>query len=258
VAKTCVPDEQHDAEEAAVHKKYAWTDLTYLLHKNGVSWGYYVEHGTQPDCEDGAATCGTVLQDVKTPDAWNPLPDFATVKANHQVGNVQDLSRFYAAARQGTLPAVSWVVPSFVHSEHGPASISVGQQYVAGLMDAIGNGPDWDSTAVFLTWDDWGGYYDHVMPPVVDAAGYGIRVPGLVISPYARDHYIDHQTLSFDAYLKFIEDDFLGGQRIDGTSGRPDLRPTVRENASVLGDLSQGFDFDQAPRPYIPSSAFLP
>ena len=111
-------------------------------------------------------------------------------------------------------------------------------------------GPDWDSTAIFLTWDDWGGFYDHVAPPTVDQNGYGIRVPGIVISPYAKKAYIDHQTLSHDAYLKFIEDDFMSGQRIDPkTDGRADPRPTVRENVSVLGNLVSDFDFNQSPRP---------
>jgi plastocyanin len=111
-------------------------------------------------------------------------------------------------------------------------------------------GPDWNSTAIFLAWDDWGGFYDNVVPPKVDQNGYGIRVPGLVISPYAKRGYIDHQTLSFDAYLKFIEDDFLGGHRLDpATDARPDARPTVREDASVLGDLRSDFDFSQEPRP---------
>jgi len=88
-----------------------------------------------------------------------------------------------------------------------------------------------------------------VTPPHVDANGYGLRVPGLVISPYAKQGYIDHQTLSFDAYLKFIEDDFLDGQRLDPkTDGRPDSRPDVRENASILGDLRADFDFSQQPR----------
>ena len=83
----------------------------------------------------------------------------------------------------------------------------------------------------------------------MDENGYGLRVPGLVISPYAKQGYIDHQTLSFDAYLKFIEDIFLGGQRIDPeTDGRPDPRPNVRENASQLGDLLEDFDFVQSPR----------
>jgi phospholipase C len=110
-------------------------------------------------------------------------------------------------------------------------------------------GPEWSSTAIFLSWDDWGGFYDHVTPPSVDANGYGLRVPGLVISPYAKSGYVDHQTLSFDAYLKFIEDDFLGGQRLDPkTDGRPDPRPDVRENAPILGDLALDFDFTQTPR----------
>jgi phospholipase C len=84
----------------------------------------------------------------------------------------------------------------------------------------------------------------------VDNNGYGLRVPALVISPYAKKGYIDHQVLSQDAYFKFIEDDFLGGERIDpATDGRPDNRPDVRENNPLLGDLTNAFDFNQAPRP---------
>ena len=110
--------------------------------------------------------------------------------------------------------------------------------------------PNWSSTAIFLAWDDWGGFYDHVVPPTVDGNGYGFRVPALVISPYAKKGYIDHQTLSFDAYLKFIENDFLGGQRLNPkTDGRPDRRPNVRENAKNLGDLGNDFNFNQSPRP---------
>ena len=113
-------------------------------------------------------------------------------------------------------------------------------------------GPDWDSTAIFHTWDDWGGFYDHVVPPQVDSNGYGLRVPSLMISPYARRGHIDHQVLSFDAYNKFIEDDFLNGSRLDPkTDGRPDPRPDVRENASVLGNLYADFDFSQQPRPPV-------
>ena len=80
-----------------------------------------------------------------------------------------------------------------------------------GLINALMRSPDWKSTAIFLSWDDWGGFYDHVVPPHVDENGYGLRVPGIVIGPYARRGFIDHQTLSHDAYIKFIEDDFLGG-----------------------------------------------
>ena len=121
-------------------------------------------------------------------------------------------------------------------SEHPPATTSAGQSYVTSLINAVMRSPDWSSTAIFLAWDDWGGFYDHVAPPRVDVNGYGLRVPGLVISPYARTGYIDHQTLSFDAYAKFIEDDFLGGQRLDPrpTAG-PTRDPNVREAERILG-----------------------
>lgn len=231
---------------------YAWTDLTYLLHRANVSWAYYVFAGTEPDCEDGAATCSPKPQRAKTPGIWNPLPWFDTVKQDGQLGNVQDLTNFYSAAAKGTLPAVSWICPSGKYSEHPPALIHLGQAYVTGLVNAVMSGPDWNSTAIFLAWDDWGGFYDHVVPPLVDENGYGLRVPALVISPYARQGYVDHQTLSFDAYVKFIEDDFLDGARIDPkTDGRPDPRPDVRENATQLGDLRADFDFTQTPRPPI-------
>ena len=229
---------------------YAWTDLTYLLHKFNVTWGYYVFKGDEPDCEDDqAVSCAPVVQGPKTPGIWNPLPYFDTVQQDRQLGNIQSLSDFYAAARAGTLPSVSWVTPNSTVSEHPPALVSAGQTYVTGLINAIMRSPEWDSTAIFLAWDDWGGFYDHVDPPTVDMNGYGLRVPGLVISPYARQGFIDHQTLSFDAYLKFIEDDFLGGQRLDPrTDGRPDPRPDVREDAPQLGNIAADFDFSQPPR----------
>ncbi|HYM16650.1 MAG TPA: alkaline phosphatase family protein [Dehalococcoidia bacterium] len=236
---------------------YAWTDLTYLLHKQQVSWAYYVADGTEPDCENDQATCVAAPQRAGTPGIWNPLPWFDTVRQDGQLGNIQTLSRFYDAAKNGTLPAVSWIDPNGKVSEHPPALVSAGQAYVTGLINAIMQGPDWDSTAIFLVWDDWGGFYDHVAPPRIDQNGYGLRVPALVISPYAKQGYIDHQTLSFDAYLKFIEDDFLGGQRLDPkTDGRPDTRPTVRENVPQLGDLTSDFDFTQPPRkPVVLSGA---
>ncbi|HKV43538.1 MAG TPA: alkaline phosphatase family protein [bacterium] len=228
---------------------YAWTDLTYLLHEANVGWAYYVAEGTQPDCDDDAATCPPKPQRAGTPQIWNPLPWFETVREDGQLHNIQTVSHFFEAARDGTLPAVSWVVPNGRVSEHPPALISAGQTYVTSLINAVMQGPDWSSTAIFLSWDDWGGFYDHVVPPIVDRNGYGLRVPGLVISPYARDGHIDHQVLSFDAYVKFIEDDFLGGRRLDPkTDGRPDPRPDVRESLPQLGSLVRDFDFTQAPR----------
>ena len=230
---------------------YAWTDLTYLLHKHRVSWGYYIVNGTEPDCEnDEAVACVAPHQNAKTPGIWNVLPYFDTVKQDDQLGNIQSVSHFYDQARAGRLPAVSWVVPSGPVSEHPPGLISAGQTYVTSLVNAVMRSPDWSSTAIFLSWDDWGGFFDHVVPPKVDQNGYGLRVPGIVISPYARKGFIDTQTLSFDAYAKFIEDDFLGGQRLDPrTDGRPDPRPDVRETAPILGDLRKDFDFSSRPRP---------
>ncbi len=229
---------------------YAWTDLTYLLHQKHVSWAYYVVAGGEPDCEnDAAVSCVAPKQNAKTPGIWNPLPYFDTVKADGELGNIRSVADFYAAAKKGALPAVSWLAPSNAVSEHPPGALSAGQAYVTSVIDAVMRSPQWNSTAIFVAWDDWGGFYDHVVPPRVDENGYGLRVPGLVISPYAKTGFVDHQVLSFDAYVKFIEDDFLGGARLDPkTDGRPDPRPGVRENAPALGDLSRDFDFAQQPR----------
>jgi phospholipase C len=235
--------------DTAGANNYAWTDMTYLLHRHGISWGYYVTPGGQPDCNDGAANCAQQQLSPGTPNIWNPLPSFTDVKQDGQTQNVQPTANFLAQARAGTLPAVSWVVPDQSHSDHPPANIQEGQAYVTNLINTVMAGPDWGSTAIFLVWDDWGGFYDHVIPPSVDQNGLGIRVPSLVISPYARAGFVDHQTLSFDAFNKFIEDAFLGGERLDpSTDGRPDPRPDVRDANPHLGNLAADFDFNQAPR----------
>ena len=229
---------------------FSWTDMTYLMYRHHVNWRYYVAPGTEPDCTDDAALCtGQPAQGPGTPGIWNPLPNFQTVRSDGQEANIKNISYFYKSAHHGALPAVSWIVPNQAESEHAPALVSDGMTHVTRLINAIMRSPDWKSTAIFLAWDDWGGFYDHVAPPAVDRNGYGLRVPGLVISPYARRGYIDHQRLSFDAYNKFIEDDFLGGQRLDPKNdGRPDPRPTVRESYRGLGNLLTDFDFTQSPR----------
>jgi len=225
---------------------YAWTDITWLLDRDGVSWGYFVAPGTCsfPPCPVEAS------RERKTPAAKNPLPGFTDARATVR-DNILDHDDFKRAAMQGTLPSVSWVVPGNDVSEHPQSSrgIDAGMAHVTRLVNTVMRSPLWETSAIFVTWDDWGGFYDHVFPPAVDENGYGLRVPGLVISPYARHGYIDHQTLTFDAYLKLIEDRFLGGQRLDpATDGRPDSRTVVREDLEILGDLSLAFNFGQGPR----------
>jgi phospholipase C len=231
-----------------------WTDLTWLLHGAGVSWSYYVAPGTEPDCTPSGCNAG---QNSGTPSYWNPLPWFGDVQQDGELGNIKDVGSFYSDVSNGTLPAVSWVVPNHVNSDHpnaGPGSTpnSASEPYVVKLINAIESSSAWDSTAILLSWDDWGGEYDNVIPPKVDNLGYGLRVPSILISPYARQGYIDHQTLSFDAYNKFIEDNFVNSSRLDpATDGRPDPRPDVRETAPILGDLMNDFQFNQAPAPPI-------
>jgi phospholipase C len=224
------------------HSPFAWTDLTYLLHKHHVSWGWYLDHSV-------GAGVPVPTSDSEAVGYFNVLPSFTDVAADRQTANFKTDTAFFRQARTGTLPSVSWLMPDLADSEHPTFLVSTGQSYVTRLINAVMRSPDWDSSAIFLAWDDWGGFYDNAVPPRVDHLGYGLRVPSMVISPYAKTGYIDHQTLSFDAFNKFIEDDFLNGERLDPkTDGRPDRRPDVRENAKILGNVANDFNFDQQPR----------
>ena len=229
---------------------YAWTDITWLLHRHDVSWGYYVGSAS---CSFGTPCGEPPSRNGKTPAAKNPLPGFRTILETKQQDRIQRHEDFYRQVSNGRLPSVSWVVPGQNVSEH-PGSkkdIGRGMAHVTRLINAVGRSDLWESSAIFVTWDDWGGFYDHAVPPIVDRNGWGIRVPAFLVSPYARQGFIDHQPLSFDAYLKLIEDRFLGGLRLDprgGIAQRPDSRPTVREEVALLGDLTLEFDFTQTPR----------
>ena len=172
---------------------YAWASITWLLDKGGVSWSYFVGPHT---CVQ-RPQCGLPWDSQTTVPAQNPLPGFRTVRESPvagSLGNVRFNDEYFAAANAGSLPSVSWVMPSRGQGEHPSDRIATGQRWVSRVVNAAMEGPDAARTAVFLVWDDWGGFYDHVRPPWVDRNGYGFRVPGILISPCAdRSLDVDHQ-----------------------------------------------------------------
>src|SRR5262249_47627414 len=115
----------------------AWTDITWLLHVNGVSWAYYVQHGTQPDCgNDAAETCRPVRQSAATPGLCTPLPLSGDVRQAHQLQNTRPISPYLRAAGGGPLPSVSWLAPPGANSEPPPASVHRSQAYVTAIINA--------------------------------------------------------------------------------------------------------------------------
>ncbi|HEY6270845.1 MAG TPA: alkaline phosphatase family protein [Terriglobales bacterium] len=218
---------------------FSFASMVDLLAQARISWKYYIETGPPPADGQEATRADHYLwyPDPKQFTLWNPLPGFKTVRENpaimaHLVGQAE----YFADLRQGTLPQVSWLIPRFNDSEHPPgwmAPVSQGMWYVTKLINALMDSPYWKDSVVFLTWDDYGGFYDHVPPPVVDAFGYGPRVPTLVISPFAKPGYISHQTYDFTSMLKFIE----------GRFGLPHL--TARDHQA--DDMRDCFDFNRPP-----------
>jgi phospholipase C len=137
---------------------------------------------------------------------WSTLDAFKQIRNTGQwTQNVKDERSFEADARAGRLPAFSWVTPRAATSMHPPAPVCPAENWIVGKLNALMSGPDWASTLVVLTWDDWGGFYDHVVPPQQSGRTYGIRVPLLIISPYARHGYVSHTTYSFASVLKTAE-----------------------------------------------------
>jgi phospholipase C len=138
------------------------------------------------------------------------------------------------AIQAGLLPPVTWITPRFELSEHPEFNFCHGENWSTKVIDAIMRSPMWESTAIFLTWDDYGGFYDHVPPPQVDGFGFGIRVPMMVISPYAREGVVSDELGEFSSVLRFIEDNW----------GLRQLTDRDREATPMLS----AFDFDQEPR----------
>jgi len=143
--------------------------------------------------------------------------------------------QFMSDAASGTLPTVSWIVTPALYSEHPPASVCVGENWTVRMLNSLMKSPDWSSTAVFLTWDDFGGFYDHVAPQQIDNYGLGFRVPLLVISPYAKKGFIDHTQFEFSSMLRFAEDE-LG-------------LPTLTNRDKDANDMMDAFNFSQNARP---------
>lgn len=196
----------------------ACTDIPILpdeLEAASVPWAYYL---------------GDNLY-VETPSwirhwAFGPMMD-----------NVKTDDRFLQDVRAGRLPAVSWLVPDTIVSEHPPASVCEGENWTVEVLNALQHSPDWKHTAVVITWDDFGGFYDHVPPPHVDEYGMGPRAPMLLISPWARSGTVTHDTLEFASVLKMIETIW-------------DLPPLTERDANA-GDMLDLFDFSGAPNPRL-------
>lgn len=224
------------ADGPRVYPCFDYPTLADVMDAHGVSWRSYA-----PTADDLASIWSAF-------DAIHHIrygPDWNEKVVTPQTRVLTDIST-------GALPAVSWVTPDFRSSDHQTYGIGghpaanrtdLGPQWVATVVNAIGNSRLWQSTAVIVVWDDWGGWYDHVRPPQLDAMGLGFRVPMLVISPYAKHGYVSHVQHEFGSLLKFAEEVF----------GLPTLHTTDLR----ADDLSDCFDFTKPPRSYVPVSTAL-
>ena len=201
------------------------------LQAAGIPWKFYVQN-YDPSINYrhvegvGARDSQVIWVPLLNQDRFIDDPELA--------GHIVDLKQYYSDLQQGTLPAVSYIVPSG-KSEHPPQYPRGGERFVKGLLQELMRSSAWESSAFLLAYDDWGGWYDHVSPPPVDATGYGLRVAALLVSPYAREAYIDHTTLDFTSALKFIENNW-------------GVAPLASRDAAA-NDLASAFDFAQPPRP---------
>jgi phospholipase C len=215
--------------------------LTDLLDAKSINWKYYTPVvGSIWTAPNGILhMCGP---DAPPPNASNCVGAEWT---NHVViGQTQVLNDIGA----GKLAAVSWVIPTNKASDHASGNDGSGPSWVASVVNAIGTSPYWKDTAIIITWDDWGGWFDHVPPPLIhNSYEYGLRVPLIVVSPYAKAAYISHVNHDFGSILKFIEKEF----------SLPEIDPAVGYADSRADDLSDCFDFNQTPLPFTRVAAPL-
>jgi phospholipase C len=148
--------------------------------------------------------------------------------------------QFLTDVGNGTLSSVTWVIPTCTNSDHLMCLSNTGPAWVASLVNAVGESPFWSTSTIFVMWDEWGGWYDHVPPPYEDYDGLGIRVPLLMISPYAADGYVSHVQYEHGSILRYIEDTF-GLKRLAASDTR----------ANSPGD-DASFNYDQKPRAFVP------
>jgi phospholipase C len=163
---------------------------------------------------------------------------------------VLDPSQVLRDVQQGTLPSVSWVIPTGLESDHAKGNDGSGPSWVAAVVNTIGQSAYWRNTVILITWDDWGGWYDHVAPPIDPKYPWyenGFRVPLVVVSPYTPAGYVSQQTHTFGSILKFIETAY----------GLPLIPPGLFAD-SRADDLSDFFDFNRSPRPFVTVPSQLP
>ncbi len=202
------------------------------LQAAGVSWKFYVQnydrtitYRTRDDVLDADRGAQVV---------WVPLLAYARYVDDPELNShIVDLREYYRDVQRGTLPSVAYIAPSG-NSEHPPGSIQAGERFVRSLLNELMKSSAWDSSAFLWSYDDWGGWYDHVKPPQVDKFGYGFRVPALLVSAFAKRGYVDHTTLDFTSALKFIETNW-------------GVEPLASRDAAA-NNLLGAFDFDSPPR----------
>jgi len=215
--------------------------------QGGVSWAYYIHKRPEPRCPDHTSVLKFNSHPF-TPGEWKPLSFFDDVREDGQFGNIKSIEGFYKAAQAGTLPAVTWIAPSPEVSEHTPFLISKGQAYVTGLVNAIMRGPDWASTAIFISWDDLAASTTtwcrrRSMRTATACAcrdSSSAPTPSAATSTTRRSPSTPTSSSS--------KTTSWAGSGSTGHRRAPDPRPTVRENVAVLGDLSNDFNFTQRPR----------
>jgi phospholipase C len=202
------------------------------LQAAGVSWKFYIENY---DPTITFRTRDTVEKvDRAAQVIWAPVLGYKRFVDNPELSkHIVSLDEYYKDVDEGNLPAVSYIVPSG-DSEHPPGRVQAGERLVQSLLVQLMRSDSWDSSAFFWTYDDWGGWYDHVRPPFIDKWGYGFRVPALLVSPYARQDFVSSRTSDFTSILAFIEHNW-------------NLAPLAGRDAKA-SDLTEVFDFTKPPR----------